>query len=248
MTHTGPQRKPSAGTLLEPAAAAALLDWRSLTRRAHALDPSAAMRLTVVGSVLALTVSPLHPKALAEPMPLVLGMRTLRLSGDGADGVDAVVETAALLDRFARAEAGSSAAIPVPPAEVRAPWAGVAPPRGPWTPVGEVPVAVLAEAASSGIAEVAEGTPPGAGSAAVDGLRRRVWSRPITAADDAGDGAAGSPLTSRIPAGAAFAAEVLGFLPSADSAAAQTPAQVFASGAWMRLTTAGGHVLTKSVS
>ena len=82
-------------------------------------------------------------------------------------------------------------------------WAALTPPRAGWEPVGSLDAAALVEVARAGIAEVAQGAPAGAGGHAVTDLRQRVWGR-LT------------ETVPPVPAGAAFAAYVLGFLdPSA---------------------------------
>ncbi|MYM19588.1 hypothetical protein GSY69_06285 [Brevibacterium sp. 5221] len=285
--------------------AAALADWQTLVERARRADPEAAIRLSAAGSTLVLTCAPLYPASLGDGMPLVLGMRMIRLADSSADGLDAVVPAAALLDRFARANSRGSLHIGVPPQEVHAAWAGIAPPRGGWSAAGSVPAAVLHAIARAGIAEIARGTPEGSGAHAVAALRRRVWGRSLVeaggaaerlgapdstegagaadttegmgagdsaqgvgAADTAeGMGAAGtaqaagttgadnasararpaepaggaSPVLGLLPAGAAFGMDALGFL-----AAGSEPATVFASGPWLRLSTRGGHILTRA--
>ena len=238
--------------LLVPAQRTALADWRTLLQRAVHADPEAAMRLSAQGDVLVLTVAPLHPAGLGDTMPLVLGMRTLRLQNPALDGLDVVVEARALLDRFARLEEprpldlleqgsglvdGPVPGIDVPPAEVRVPWAGIAPPRGPWEPVGTVSASSLRAAADTGIEEIATGAPEGSGGHAVDALRRRVWAR--TALEVAGPQDGPSPESVPVVAGAAFGAHVLGFLPQTGQAT------LLRSGPWTRLTLPGGHILVR---
>lgn len=238
--------------LLVPAQRTALADWRTLLQRAVHADPEAAMRLSVQGDVLVLTVAPLHPAGLGDTMPLVLGMRTLRLQNPALDGLDVVVEARALLDRFARLEEprpldlleqgsglvdGPIPGITVPPAEVRVPWAGIAPPRGPWEPVGTVSASSLRAVADTGIEEIAKGAPEGSGGHAVDALRRRVWAR--TALEVAGPQDGPSPASVPVVAGAAFGAHVLGFLPQTGQAT------LLRSGPWTRLTLPGGHILVR---
>ena len=238
--------------LLVPAQRTALADWRTLLQRAVHADPEAAMRLSVQGDVLVLTVAPLHPAGLGDTMPLVLGMRTLRLQNPALDGLDVVVEARALLDRFARLEEprpldlleqgsglvdGPVPGIDVPPAEVRVPWAGIAPPRGPWEPVGTVSASSLRAAADTGIEEIATGAPEGSGGHAVDALRRRVWARTALEVASTQDGP--SPASVPVVAGAAFGAHVLGFLPQSGQAT------LLRSGPWTRLTLPGGHILVR---
>ncbi|SMY12793.1 hypothetical protein [Brevibacterium jeotgali] len=235
--------------LLIPVDPTALQDWKTLIARAAHADEDAAVRMAVANDVLVLTVAPLHPHGLGDSMPLVLGMRMLRLRSPAMDGLDVVVDARALLDRFARLEAAgdrdeASAAdqpvlgIPIPPAEVRAPWAGISPPRGPWEPLGTVSVGSLTGVAEAGIEEVAQGTPEKAGSLAVDSLRKQVWSRTaleVGYTPESSDVEHSQP----IPAGAAFGAFVLGFLAGADVA------HVLRSGVWTRLSMPGGHVLVR---
>ena len=238
--------------LLVPAQRTALADWRTLLQRAVHADAEAAMRLSVQGDVLVLTVAPLHPAGLGDTMPLVLGMRTLRLQNPALDGLDVVVEARALLDRFARLEEprpldlleqgsglvdGPVPGIDVPPAEVRVPWAGIAPPRGPWEPVGTVSASSLRAAADTGIEEIATGAPEGSGGHAVDALRRRVWARTALEVASTQDGP--SPESVPVVAGAAFGAHVLGFLPQSGQAT------LLRSGPWTRLTLPGGHILVR---
>lgn len=209
--------------------AAALRDWQIFAERARRAEAEAAMRLSIHGSTLVLSCAPLYPAGLGDTMPLTLGMRMLPLTDSSADGLDAVVPIAALLDRFARAQKHGSLHIDVPPQQIRAPWAGISPPRGGWASAPDITAPELRDIAAAGIAEIAAGSPAGSGAHAVARLRRAVWSRPV-------------PGT-QIPAGAAFALDVLGFLPPPDTDDKRV--QLRTSGPWWRLSTAAGHVLTR---
>lgn len=223
-----------------------LADLTTFVRRAARADPDGAARLiglrTGAATVLAVYVSPVH----GGGGPTVLGLRTFGLdrddgaedgcAGSGPARLDVVVPLAALTDRLARPELGRELA--VPPVELSGVvWAGVSAPRSGWSTVGALPVRELSEMAHRGITEIASGAPDVAGSAAVAALRARVWGRPI------GGGAAA------VPAGAAFVAHVLGFLPSdSGQESAGTPTKdvvVRAAGSWRRLTTDAGHVLAR---
>lgn len=192
--------------------------------RAGRADPGGAARLIARGDVLAAYVSPLH----GTGTPTVLGLRVLRLAAP-AD-VDTTVPLAALADRFARLPTSGSGGVvelPLPPQQSQgAAWAGVSPPRSGWQVVGAVDGELLDRAARDGVQEVATGTPDGAGSAAVARLRALVWGREIAEIDG-------------VLAGAAFAAQALGFLGAAE------PIALYATGPWRRLTTARGHVLVR---
>ena len=221
-----------------------MTDLATYVRRAAKADPDGAARLQVVrtstATALAVYVSPVH----GGGGPTVIGLRTFAVASDvqpdGAEtSLDVVVALAALTDRLARAPLGSELA--VPPVEVSGVvWAGVSPPRSGWQEVGTIGARELAEVAHRGITEIAAGAPDVAGSAAVAMLRGRVWGRPV------GDGRAA------IPAGAAFVAQALGFLPGAalveeggTEASGWAEIPVRAAGAWRRLTTPAGHVLAR---
>ncbi len=217
-------------TNLEIADPLALKDVAAFTSLAHRLDPDGAMRLHVSSTVLVLTVAPLYPHGLGDSTPLVMAMRMLRLTGPELDGLDEVVPLSNLRDRFARQENATS--LPLPPNSVLVSWTGIAPPKSGWSQVDSISGDVLRDAAVSGIAEVSDGTPANAGSHAVKALRSRVWSKPMTAE-------AGTTL----PAGVAFAADGLKFVPEA-----QELHPVMAAPGWLRLVTPGGHLLTRAVA
>lgn len=192
--------------------------------RAARVDPGGATRLVARGDVLAAYVSPVH----GGGGPTVIGLRVLRLTS-GAD-VDTTVALAAMADRFARlptSRAGQQVELTLPPTQAAgATWAGMAPPRSGWQVVGAVSRDLLLEAARHGVTTVADGTPAGAGAAAVARLRAMVWGRDLPGLD-------------QLPAGAAYAADALGFI------GADEPVALYALGAWRRLTTSRGHVLAR---
>lgn len=201
----------------------AVADLRTFIARARAVDAGGAVRLQAVGSVLAAYVCVLWPRMLGEATPTVLGMRAIPLAHPA--GVDATVPMAAVADRLARM-GDEGTLLDVPPSSVHVSWAAIRPPRGPWTPSGAVASEALAAAAASGMAEVAATVPQQPGQAVVDGARAAVWGRDVEGAD-------------RLPAGAAFAAEALGFLVPG------VPMQRFECGAWVRLSSPRGHVLCR---
>ena len=205
--------------------AEALADLATFVGRARRVDPDGACRLIASGGVLAAYVSPVH----GGGGPTVLGLRVLALAAP-AD-VDATVELAALLDRVPRvAPDGNSAELPLPPAAAVAAWAGVAPPRSGWDAVGLLEPAALRASAADGVREIAAGVPEGAGAQVVARLRGQVWGRPVT------------PDLPDVPAGAAFAADALGFLD------ADEPVALYRSGPWVRATTRRGHILARRPS
>jgi hypothetical protein len=233
----GPAGSANGRVLLLPDAPS-LADLATFVGRARRADPDGAARLRGHGDVLAVYVSPLH----GGGGPTVLGLRTLALARPSE--LDVTVPLASLLDRFAREPGAGPApgghpgtgapgdpAVPlaVPPAEaVGVAWAGMSPPRRGWDAVGLVDAATMRRAAEAGVAEVAAGTPSGAGAHAVARLRAQVWGRPL------GEGLDG------VPAGVAFAADALGFTTDGE------PAALYRAGSWVRVTTGRGHVLART--
>ncbi|TSI14578.1 hypothetical protein [Brevibacterium aurantiacum] len=223
-------------TELEIADPLAMKDLAAFTSLAHRLDPDGAMRLHVSSTVLVVTIAPLYPHGIGDSTPLVLAMRMLRLNGPEMDGLDEVVPLANLKDRFAREE--NATRLPVPPNSVLVSWTGIAPPKGQWSARDRIAGDVLRSTAEAGVAEISDGAPEGAGSHAVKALRSRVWSKPMT-------GVGGTEL----PGGLAFAASALRFIPEADTASAGETTEeyeVFATSGWLRISTPGGHLLTRA--
>lgn len=209
-------------------------DFGTFLARAKRVDPAGAARLVGHGEVLAVYVSPLHSGSLmGGGVPTVIGLRTLALAAPS--DADVVVALAALTDRLARPDSGGATgdddgpvSLPLPPVELSGTaWAGVSPPRKGWKALGMVDVVALRATARAGIDEVAQGSPDGAGGHMVEQLRAAVWGR--SGADLGGT-----------PAGAAFAAEALGFLVDSE------PVALYACGPWRRLTTSRGHVLVRA--
>jgi hypothetical protein len=207
---------------LHLADAEALADLGTYVARARTLDAEGAVRLQATGTALAAYVGVLPGQGLMK-QGAVIGMRVMPLAEPAE--LDVTVPLAGITDRLARHEPGAVATLPVPPTTVSAGWAAMAPPRSGWEPVGELLPEELRAAAAAGIAEIAQGSPEGAGAHAVATLRQSVWGR-------------NTPTTPPVPAGAAFAAYALGFL-------VDGPVRVFAHGRWTRVSTAAGHVLVR---
>ena len=203
-----------------------LQDLSTYVGRARHLEADGEIRLQAAGPVLAAWVRVLPGQGLLG-QGLTLGLRTMPL--DGPHHLDVTVPLGAITDRLARrsAEGDVGAELAVPPTTVTAAWTAVTPPRGGWEPVAQVACEQLIDVAREGIDAVAQGTPPGAGAAAVAALRARVW---------------GADLAGEVPGvarGLAFAAFSLGF------ARPGAVATVLHSGPWTRLTLPVGHVLAR---
>ncbi|KRC50895.1 hypothetical protein ASE16_07995 [Leifsonia sp. Root227] len=208
----------------------AVADLQTYLSRAARVEEGS-VRLIGGSGVLAVYSAILYPRGLLDQTPTVLGLRTFAIV-QGAD-FDAVVPIRSLLDRLARISEAIEPAPGVGPVEIRMPlevstvtWAGISPPRGGWRPVGETTVELLQRTARDGIAEVAESIPTGTGEQLVQRVRAEVWGRPIDALE-------------YVPAGAAFAAESLGFLADGE------PVSILETGPWTRLTTKRGHTLVR---
>ena len=226
---------------------AAAHDLSVLLGRALRLDDAGAVRLIADSGVLAVYVAVITPKGLLDRGPTVLGLRTLALSvlapgllaAPGEGSFDVVVPLRSLQVRVDAAlvsiaaptssEQGpdpvSSLTIGLPAAVSTIVWAGISPPRGGWQRMAPLTPPGFAAAARAGIEEVAAAIPAGTGEQIVHRVRSEVWGRPLPGAE-------------HVPAGAAFALESLGFL-------ADDLIQQFATGQWIRLSTARGHVLVK---
>ncbi len=203
-----------------------LQDLSTYVARAKHLDADGAIRLQAAGRVLAAWVRVLPGQGLLGH-GLVLGLRTMPLERDHE--LDVTVPLSGLSDRFARrsAEGDTGTEISVPPTTVNPPWAALTPPRTEWEPRATVASETLIDVARESIDAVAQGTPQGAGAAAVAALRQRVWGA------DLPDVPAGTPR------GVAFAAFSLGF------AQPGSEATILRHGPWTRVSLAGGHVLAR---
>lgn len=197
-------------------------DFATFVGRARRVQPDGAIRLQALGSFLVATVSVLDGSGVMGE-GAVIGMRIVAVA-PGAP-LDATVSFAAVADRLARDDAGTTV-FSVPPTTVQAAWAGLTPPRGGWEPVGSLDGRDVDRIAAQGISDVAQGAPEGAGSHAVETLRRRVWG-------------AMSDTVPPVRAGLAFGAHVLGFTRPGEAAT------VSAHGRWTRMSTSRGHVLAR---
>ena len=212
-------------------------DLATYLSRARSVDPQAAVRLQGLDRVLAVWVSVIHPAGLLDTAPVVLGLRTMRLAESSE--LDLTVAASAVTDRLARVAGeppsadGETVWLSAPPQQVSAAWAGIVAPRTGWGAVGSVAAHRVHEVARRGIQTVADTVPADSGAAVVQKVRSRVWG----ASSDWG------PLDGpEIPDGAAFALDVLGFLPSSEPVVRVAVEQ---TGQWARLSTGAGHVLVK---
>lgn len=209
-------------TLQDAHAAADLKVYLSRVR----LVDDTAVRLIAGGGVLAVYSAVLHPRGLLDASPTILGLRTFAECSGAA--FDRVIAPAAMSDRLALLDvADDDPSIPLPAADVRTSWSGIAPPRDGWERVSSLNSLALELVARDGAGEVARAVPANSGDLIVQRVRSEVWSRPL--ADHPG-----------VPSGIAFAAASLGFLVGDE----EIP--LFASGGWVRASPARGHVLVRT--
>lgn len=197
--------------------------------RAKSIVPKAAARLQARGDVLGVAVCVLAPEHLMDMTPTILGLRAVKLA-EPVD-IDVTVEVSALLDRLARVEQ-EGLKLAIPPVTVTASWAGRMPPFTGWEKAGFYLSDHARQVAQAGIEAVDGALPTNPGHAVVSTVRSRIWSSPVATHDE----------QVLLPAGVAFALEVLGFLPP--QATELMP--VWVSGNWIRVSAQAGHVLVHS--
>lgn len=221
-----------------------LNDLVKYINRALKMDPDGGVRLRAYGDVLTVYVAPTYSLKLPESAPLILGLRTMALKTQTEfDLAYPIAEFAALLEgdtsgeneknfsllnRLARVtgQAGSTSGISLPETSYTVHWSNETPTRTGWELGGYFSQEELTEAATKGVAAVAETLPASVGGPLAARIRGEIWSKAID-------------YKFPIPAGAAFVAAGLGFLSEGE----QVPWYV--SGDWLRLSPTHGHVLSK---
>ncbi len=201
-------------------------DLQSFLNRAKRLDPDGLVRLRAFGNVLAAYVAPIFSGNLMDSGPTVLGLRTAELAGEAE--IDALVPIAAMQERLAHLlGSDETKEFKIQLLEtMRAPWAGISPPRQGWQQVGTINENRLTQIARDGIAEVAAALPESVGGPIAARIRGDIWGR-------------GIDLETKVPTGAAFAAAGLGFLTENEEVG------LYQADGWIRLSSLHGHVLAK---
>ena len=200
----------------------ALADLQTFLQRAARVNNSSARVIASQGVAL-VYVGLLVPRGLLDRTPTVLGLRVSSLSEPAE--VDEIVPMEALIHRLGVAVENDSASVSLPPAVPSLAWAAITPPRDDWRRRRSVAARDLAGAATAGIKKVADAIPENSGDALVQKVRAEVWGEII-------------PYTKRIPAGAAFAADALGFIDDKSL-------HVHTNDPWLRLSSSHGYVLVK---
>lgn len=206
----------------------AVKDLQSFITRAKTLDTTG-VRFQVTGDVLAVSVSVMHPGGLGDRVPMVVGMRTFALDfGVQRFEMDSVFEMDAITDRTHRMISLGSTEFSLPPAEISVMWSAMNAPRAGWVAQATVDDFDIRKIARDGISRVGDSLPDNAGAPVLARVRADVWAETI-----------GDPAQVEFPAGATLGAHSLGFL------APRGETTVSTSGNWIRLSSAGGHVLVR---
>ncbi|WP_166998572.1 hypothetical protein [Paramicrobacterium fandaimingii] len=201
----------------------AVSDLGTFVGRAKRVDPDA-VRFLASGGVLAVYAPVLYARGILDQSATILGLRTF--AENSGVTFDRTVNPDSVSERIARLAGTGSAQLSMPPSEVQAPWTGIAPPRSGWAEIASIHVDVLSSVARDGAQRIAADLPRDAGDPVVQRIRSSVWSGDI-------------PQVPELPAGAAFAADSLGFVAEPENA------RVLQSGNWLRLSLRRGHVLVR---
>jgi len=200
----------------------ARLDAIQFLERAARVNNGSA-RLIAVGEFLQVYVGILIPRGLLDQTPTVLGLRVFRLTTPQT--FDVVVPLDSLIHRLTVTNEENGVETRVPAEVASLSWASITPPREGWRRRLSVSAEALTLAAEDGVKKVADVVPDTIGESVLQKVRAEVWGAII-------DG------HKRIPAGAAFAADALGFL-------SEKSLSVHSLDNWVRLSSKSGYVLVK---
>jgi hypothetical protein len=194
-----------------------------LERAARVNNGSA--RLIADGAALQVYVGVLFPRGLLDATPTVLGLRVFRLVEPSE--FDVVVPIESLLHRLQVGIDQGEGTTRVPAEVASLQWAAITPPKDGWRRRLSVHSDALKAAAASGVAQVAQTVPETVGESVLQKVRSEVWGAML-------------PEHKRIPAGAAFAADALGFV-------TEGSLTVHTLDNWVRVSSKAGYVLVKFV-
>ena len=192
-----------------------------LERAARVNNGSA--RLIASEGVLQAYVGILFPRGLLDKTPTVLGLRVFSLETGG--DFDVVVPIDATVNRLKGAIDRGEREVGTPGEVASLSWSAITPPKEGWRRRLGVSASVLSLAAAEGIARVADAVPEAIGESVLQKVRAEIWGAPIS-------------HNKKIPAGAAFAADALGFL-------SENNLSVHTVDNWLRLSTKAGYVLVR---
>ncbi|GLP65754.1 hypothetical protein TUSST3_23740 [Streptomyces sp. TUS-ST3] len=197
-------------------------DLAAFLSRLLRYDRSAAVRLQVTGTALAVFGRP--------PSFEVLAIRAVRLAKPYENGLDVTLDVTVSAGELLESVDESAGTAVVPAAVTGPPWAGVLPPRGGWQAVTGLPEPeALRALVHSGVAEFRFRTEELSAEertrAELDRIGREIWSRTVG--------------PTRLPVRAVHAAQSLGFLRPGGQLA------LLSAGAWLRLRTPYGSIAVR---
>ncbi|MDH6450269.1 MULTISPECIES: hypothetical protein [unclassified Streptomyces] len=197
-------------------------DLAAFLSRLLRYDRSAAVRLQVTGTALAVFGRP--------PSFEVLAIRAVRLAKPYENGLDVTLDVTVSAGELLESVDESAGTAVVPAAVTGPPWAGVLPPRGGWQAVTGLPEPeALRALVHSGVAEFRSRTEELSAEertrAELDRIGREIWSRTVG--------------PTRLPVRAVHAAQSLGFLRPGGQLA------LLSAGAWLRLRTPYGSIAVR---
>ncbi|HUH53010.1 MAG TPA: hypothetical protein VLZ31_03070 [Microbacteriaceae bacterium] len=153
----------------------------------------------------------------------VLVHRAYRLEEGSIPTGRATMPIRSVLDRLARLEA-SETVLKTPESSLFVSWGGQLPRREGWRRKGELNALSLKKVAQQGMERIAGLLPADAGAPVVEKIRKSVWDLEIAP---------------KVPAGAAFALETLGFLDDVELVVLSVLEQ------WTRLSSKQGDVIVR---
>ena len=224
-------------------------DLATYLGRAARIEDGALRIHAVTDRVVALWVPVLRPAGILDDSPLVIAVRAIPATITNTDPADcyhgqfdAVVPLRGMLDRLARTPDTDSDSlhIPLPPDRLNESWTGQRPPLAGWQTVAELDANALTQIAEAGIAEIGEQFSSVLGQIRAERARTHTWTASLDehTVSNTFDQAAEVSLP---PAGAAFAAHALGFLPLLSNA----PVRCSIAPGWWRLAFPAGQVLVR---
>jgi hypothetical protein len=200
----------------------ARLDAIQFLERAARVNNGSA-RLVAHDEGLLVYVGVLFPRGLLDQTPTVLGLRVFALASPAR--FDVVVPLESLIHRLRVGLENKDEETTVPAPVASLSWSAVTPPQDGWRRRLSVPTAALQAAAAEGVSHVAKTVPEVVGESVLQKVRAEVWGANIAG-------------YKRVPAGAAFAADALGFL-------TEKNLSVHSLDSWLRLSSKFGYVLVK---
>lgn len=199
-----------------------LQDLSTMLRRLETVG-TAEIIMQTVGQVLSVYGCTQEQGGLLNKSNTVLVHRAYRLEEGSVPNGRVTTPIRSVLDRLAHLEE-SETVFKTPDSSLFVSWGGQLPRREGWQRIGQLDAASLKEVAQRGMERIAGLLPADAGAPVVEKIRKSVWDLQIAP---------------KVPAGAAFALETLGFLADVELVTLSELEQ------WTRLSSKHGDVLVR---